>query len=159
MMYRFIVKQSIAKTAKIIFRSAWTEFDTWEEAVNWRDDYIKESVYRNYPTRLESKKGTGRGGPRPGAGTKSPQKNGAYKGMGSKYGESTKVVRVPTSRFHQVDTCIEALDTIDGILQAWQSQIEVATQDSVTGKTPRTYDKAMQLIQELREEFKTELPF
>jgi hypothetical protein len=97
-----------------------------------------------------------RGGARKGAGTKSPHKNGAYKGMNSKYGESTKVKRVPVSKVNDLDKSFTLISDLEDIIKNWEKQAENAAQESVTGKVPRTYDKLKLLIAELREEFSIE---
>lgn len=82
-----------------------------------------------------------RGGAREGAGRK------------QKYGEPTKLRRVPASfTAEDVEAAIKARDIITQLttlVQQWQEQATEAIQESKTGKYPRTYDKALKLLTEL----------
>ncbi len=82
-----------------------------------------------------------RGGSRPGAGRK------------QKYGEPTKLRRVPTSfTAGDVEAAIKArgiINQLTTLIQEWQEQAVEAAKESKTGKPPRTYDKALKLLSEL----------
>jgi hypothetical protein len=82
-----------------------------------------------------------RGGSRAGAGRK------------PKYGEPTKLRRVPTSfTADDVEAAVKAkgiINQLTALIQEWQEQTIEATKESKTGKPPRTYDKALKLLAEL----------
>lgn len=87
-----------------------------------------------------------RGGFRPGAGRKkgTPASNRKYVGVGK-----TKVVRVPIS-FDEI-AAVNNLEQLRVLVETWQVQADEAAQVSKTGTTPRTYDKALLLLEELRQ--------
>jgi hypothetical protein len=86
-----------------------------------------------------------RGGYRPGSGRKkgTPASNRKYSDT-----STTKVVRVPVS-FDEVKA-VEILTSLSVLVGAWQVQVEEAAKASITGATPRTYDHALHLLDELR---------
>jgi hypothetical protein len=61
----------------------------------------------------------------------------------------TKVVRVPVG-FDEV-AAVSNLDQLRVLVETWQAQANEAAQVSKTGTTPRTYDKALLLLDELRQ--------
>lgn len=84
-----------------------------------------------------------RGGARSGAGRK------------PKYGEATKLRRVPVSfTAEDVTFAIESktiVEELKTLIKTWQNEVESAEEASKTHKTPRTYDKALKLLAELEE--------
>ena len=84
-----------------------------------------------------------RGGARAGAGRK------------PKYGEATKLRRVPASfTASDVTLAIESrqiITQLKTLVQQWQQEAEEAAKESKTQKPPRTYDKALKLLAELEE--------
>ncbi|MCC5624053.1 hypothetical protein [Nostoc sp. CHAB 5715] len=83
----------------------------------------------------------GRGGARPGAGRK------------KKYGEATKLERVPASWSpDDVAAAVrgrEIVNQLTVLVESWQQQAAAAARESKTGHYPRTYDKALKLLSEL----------
>lgn len=83
-----------------------------------------------------------RGGARLGAGRK------------KKYGEPTKLQRVPASfTANDVEKAVRAKEIIGQLtvlIEDWQHKADEATQESITGKVPRTYDQALKLLSELK---------
>lgn len=87
-----------------------------------------------------------RGGSRVGAGRKkgTPASNRKFvEGDGI-----TKAVRVPVE-FDEV-AAVKHLEQLRVLVEAWQVQAEEAARVSKTGTIPRTYDKAVLLIEELQ---------
>lgn len=82
-----------------------------------------------------------RGGYRPNAGRK------------KKYGEPSKLQRVPASFTpDDVEKAVRAKQIVEQLtllIKDWQLKAEGASQDSITGRTPRTYDKALKLLTDL----------
>ncbi|ABA22706.1 hypothetical protein Ava_3097 [Trichormus variabilis ATCC 29413] len=89
------------------------------------------------------------GGYRPGAGRKkgTPASNRKYATEAE-----TKVVRVPVG-FDEV-AAVSNIEQLRVLVETWQSQADEAAQVSKTGTTPRTYDKALLLLEELRQMLK-----
>ncbi|AUB42919.1 hypothetical protein COO91_09070 [Nostoc flagelliforme CCNUN1] len=88
----------------------------------------------------------GRGGARVGAGRKrgTPASNRKFvEGDGL-----TKVVRVPVN-FDEV-AAVKNLEQLRVFVEVWQAQAWLAARVSKTGTTPRTYDKALLLLEELQ---------
>ena len=104
------------------------------------------------PWFLVNYKKVGRGGARKGAGTKSPEKGGRKKGSGKWGDEETVVKRVPISVAKKIEALHEALETIETIIKLREAEAQRAKEESITKKFPRTYDKARELIKELKEE-------
>lgn len=90
-----------------------------------------------------------RGGYRPGAGRKkgTPASNRKYVTVAD-----TKVVRVPIG-FDEV-AAVSNIEQLRVLVETWQAQADEAAQVSKTGTTPRTYDKALLLLEELRQMLK-----
>ena len=86
-----------------------------------------------------------RGGARVGAGRKAgtPASNRKFENDGL-----TKVVRVPVG-FDEV-AAVNNLEQLRVLVEAWQEQAMEAARVSKTGTTPRTYDKALLLLEELQ---------
>lgn len=86
-----------------------------------------------------------RGGFRVGAGRKAgtPASNRKYTDVGD-----TKVVRVPVG-FDEV-AAVANIEQLRVLVETWQAQAEEAARVSKTGTTPRTYDKALVLLEELK---------
>jgi hypothetical protein len=59
----------------------------------------------------------------------------------------TKVVRVPAS-FNEV-SAVANLEQLRVLVETWQQQAEEAARVSKTQQVPRTYDKALLLLEEL----------
>ena len=82
-----------------------------------------------------------RGGARSGAGRK------------PKYGEATKLRRVPVSfTADDVTLVIKSrgiIEELKTLIKTWQDEVEDAGEASKTHKAPRTYDKALKLLAEL----------
>ncbi|MBW4597542.1 MAG: hypothetical protein KME46_32755 [Brasilonema angustatum HA4187-MV1] len=82
-----------------------------------------------------------RGGARAGAGRK------------PKYGEATKLRRVPVSfTASDVTNAIKGkkiIEQLKTLVEQWQKEAEEAAKESKTQKPPRTYDKALKLLEEL----------
>lgn len=82
-------------------------------------------------------------------------RGGAREGAGRKpkYGEPTKLRRVPASfTANDVEAAVKArgiINQLTTLIQGWQEQAAEAAKDSKTGKPPRTYDKALKLLEEL----------
>lgn len=161
MQYQFIIKKSATKNAAIIFKGAWIECngrdDAWDKFYIWVNEHPEYSITNSVVTIKEKEASKGRGGKRPGTGGK---RTGAGRPKGSgKWGdEPTKIARIPSKAAAQIEELMESQSTLDGILQAWKAQCKLAEKESSTGKIPRTYDKAIQLIKELEEEV-NKLPF
>ncbi|WP_414575175.1 hypothetical protein [Anabaena sp. CCY 9402-a] len=87
-----------------------------------------------------------RGGYREGAGRKKGSSNESVR----KYSNTakTKVVRVPVG-FNEL-AAVSNLEQLVVLVETWQVQAEEAAKASKTGKTPRTFDYALQLLEELR---------
>ncbi|BAY50702.1 hypothetical protein SAMD00079811_83330 (plasmid) [Scytonema sp. HK-05] len=82
-------------------------------------------------------------------------RGGAREGAGRKpkYGEPTKLRRVPASfTADDVTKAIQSREIItqlQTLIQEWQQQAQEAAEGSKTNKHPRTYDKALKLLEEL----------
>lgn len=82
-------------------------------------------------------------------------RGGAREGAGRKpkYGEPTKLRRVPVSfTADDVEAAVKArgiINQLTTLIQQWQEEAAEAAKDSKTGKPPRTYDKALKLLTEL----------
>ncbi len=159
MQYQFIIKESPAKTAKILFKGAWIECENSDDAWLKFHDFIEcHPEYENGSLKLEKREEPkGRGGKRPNTGGK---REGSGRPLGSgKWGdERTTIARIPVKAAQNIEELLESQDQLDNILRAWKAQCKNAKQDSMTGKIPRTYDKVLALIQELEEEV-NKLPY
>lgn len=84
-------------------------------------------------------------------------RGGAREGAGRKpkYGEPTKLRRVPVSfTADDVEAAVRArgiIKELTGLVEEWHNQAQEAASQSMTGKPPRTYDKALKLLAELSE--------
>jgi hypothetical protein len=69
----------------------------------------------------------------------------------AKYGEKTVPVRVPVSLAGRIDEVLELFERLENdVIENWENKIAEAKQTSITGKIPRTYDKAKELLEEVR---------
>lgn len=156
MWYQFIIKKSSAKTAPIQFTSNWFEAENLESAIAHRNEYLAThpEIDGNH-CKWNEKEKIGRGGARKGTGGK---REGAGRKPGSgKWGEEkTTIARIPISIASNAEKIYEAMQTIEGIINAWEWETENAKNLSITGKIPRTYDKAKELLRELKEELNLE---
>ncbi|RCJ24310.1 hypothetical protein A6770_28495 [Nostoc minutum NIES-26] len=86
------------------------------------------------------------GGLRVGAGRKkgTPASNRKYTDVAN-----TRVARIPVG-FDEV-TAVNNIEQLRVLVETWQAQAEEAARVSKTGATPRTYDKALLLLEELRQ--------
>ena len=121
---------------------------------------MEQAGYKQYWFLVSAKpKKSGRGGARKGAGKPKGTKGGGRPpGSGKWAGQETTIARIPVTAAQNIEDLISSQEQLDGILKAWKAQCENAKRDSSTGKFPRTYDKVLQLIQELNEEV-NKLPF
>ncbi|AUT00362.1 hypothetical protein CLI64_08160 [Nostoc sp. CENA543] len=87
-----------------------------------------------------------RGGHRLGAGRKkgTPASNRKYADVAD-----TRLVRVPVG-FDEV-AAVNNLEQLRVLVETWQAQADEAARVSKTGTTPRTYDKALLLLEELKQ--------
>ena len=81
----------------------------------------------------------GRGGARAGAGRK------------QKFNQQTKLARVPVSwSAEDVTAAVSLIGELRRLIEEWQQQATEAARESKTGTYPRTYDKALKLLSELK---------
>lgn len=69
---------------------------------------------------------------------------------GGKYGCTTKVVRVPVKVADNIKDILDSFEAIRELVDDWESKIEDAANNSKYGKPSPRYEKAMQLMEELR---------
>jgi hypothetical protein len=72
-------------------------------------------------------------------------REGKY-GMGCK----TRVVRVPEAIADNIAEILASFDAIRVLADDWDDRIEVSAENSITGKPSPRYDRAVQLLMELR---------
>ncbi len=81
-------------------------------------------------------------------------KGGRPKGyaMKGKYGSGikTKVVRVPEKIADNIVEILTNFEAIRGLVDDWDERVELAAGQSATGKPSPRYERAMQLLNELR---------
>jgi hypothetical protein len=65
-------------------------------------------------------------------------------------GIKTKVVRVPVTVADNIVEVLAAFEQIKVLVDAWDDQVETAKAKSTVGKPSPRYEKAMQLLKELR---------
>lgn len=69
---------------------------------------------------------------------------------GGKYGCTTKVVRVPVTVAANIKDILDNFEAIKELVDDWENRIDVAAESSKYGKPSPRYEKAMELIEELR---------
>lgn len=120
------------------------EANSYEEACLWACAYCGEEnckVTWRYS----------RGGSRPGA---SRPNNSA--GTGKWRGEKTVAVRIPERIAKNITNLSEAYESISSLSKFFHSEAEKASQQSKTNTYPRTWDKALKLLQEIDEILQSE---
>jgi hypothetical protein len=65
-------------------------------------------------------------------------------------GVKTKVVRVPEAVGNNIVEVLAAFEQIKVLVDAWDNQVETAKAKSTVGRPSPRYEKAMQLLEELR---------
>ncbi|NET03105.1 MAG: hypothetical protein F6K62_17855 [Sphaerospermopsis sp. SIO1G2] len=65
-------------------------------------------------------------------------------------GKKTKVVRVPVEVADNIPEILDKFEQIKCFVDSWDYQIEMAAQSSSKGKPSPRYDKAMDMLSELR---------
>jgi hypothetical protein len=108
------------------------------EEMQLKDNWVIEKIEEIKPGRGGKRIGAGSGGKRKGA------------GRPRKYETKTKVARIPINC--KVDALLSTKKDLQSILESWEIQINTAKIDSKTGTYPRTFDKAIKLIEELKKE-------
>lgn len=78
-----------------------------------------------------------RGGRRPGAGR--PRQ------------PPTKAIRLPVSEIDRMRNALDAIDSLQGVIDGWQFELNKSQATSKTGTHARTFDKAVLLLNELRQ--------
>jgi hypothetical protein len=73
--------------------------------------------------------------------------------MKGKYGvgRKTKVVRVPVEVADNIVEILASFESIKQLVDDWDERVEIAGERSTTGRPSPRYEKALQLLQELRE--------
>jgi hypothetical protein len=73
--------------------------------------------------------------------------------MKGKYGvgRKTKVVRVPVEVADNIAPILASFDAIRAMVDDWDERVESAGERSTTGRPSPRYERALQLLQELRE--------
>ena len=69
---------------------------------------------------------------------------------GGKYGCTTKVVRVPAKIADNIPEILASFEAIKALVDDWDSRVQDAAQRSSKGEPSPRYQKAMQLLEELR---------
>jgi hypothetical protein len=69
---------------------------------------------------------------------------------GGKYGCTTKVVRVPAKIADNIPEILASFEAIKALVDDWELKVLDAAQRSTKGEPSPRYQKAMQLLEELR---------
>jgi hypothetical protein len=69
----------------------------------------------------------------------------------SKYGGRTKVVRVPEELADDISQILRFREDVLALLDDWDERIRTAQSESKSGLPSPRYERALQLMQELRE--------
>lgn len=70
---------------------------------------------------------------------------------GGKYNCTTKVVRVPAKIADNIPKILDSFEAIKQLVDDWESRIEDAAQRSSKGEPSPRYQRALELLEELRE--------
>lgn len=70
---------------------------------------------------------------------------------GGKYGCSTKVVRVPSKIADNIPEILASFEAIKALVDNWELKVQDAAQRSTKGEPSPRYQKAMELLEELRQ--------
>lgn len=65
-------------------------------------------------------------------------------------GVKTKTVRVPEYQADRIDAVFKNLEQVKVLIESWELKISQAASESKTGSSPRTYEQAVRLIEELK---------
>ena len=69
---------------------------------------------------------------------------------GGKYGCKTKVVRVPQEVADNIQDILASFDGIKELVDHWEDKVDDSAEKSKYGKPSPRYEKAMELLTELR---------
>ena len=69
---------------------------------------------------------------------------------GGKYGCTTKVVRVPKRVADNIKEILDSFEAIKALVDDWELRVQDAAHKSTKGEPSVRYERAMQLLEELR---------
>lgn len=143
MLYRFKIKQNSTKTAKVLYTSDWMKYESIDEAVSVKDEWLKNNYHPNTIPFLgvtwEQKiEGLRRGKPN---GIPSP----------STYGCKTVVKRIPEKYADKITHIINNYENLEAILQDWEDRINEAAKTSKHGKPSPRYEQLINFLDELKQ--------
>ncbi|MDF5732797.1 MAG: hypothetical protein PUP92_33600 [Rhizonema sp. PD38] len=118
--------------------------NSYEEACLWACSYCGEDD-------CKITKKSSRGGAKSGAGRSENSKE-----TGKWSGEKTVAIRIPEKIAKNINTLSEAYDSLKILLEYFHSEVEKAKSESRTSTYPRTWNKAIKLLQEIDEILQSE---